>query len=130
MSSKESEKKDSSNNDEYIGYIDKNLGLKYCNESEEIYQEMVKIYCLQGQKNIPKLSEYYELRDWKNYKIIVHAIKSTSLVIGATTFSEKAKRMEQLASENAEESLLVECEKFLEEYKEFLDCIKDRSNEI
>ena len=130
MSSKESEKKDTSNNDEYIGYIDKNLGLKYCNESEEIYQEMVKIYCLQGQKNIPKLSEYYELRDWKNYKIIVHAIKSTSLVIGATTFSEKAKRMEQLASENAEESLLVECEKFLEEYKEFLDCIKDRSNEI
>ena len=130
MSFKESEKKDSSNNDEYIGYIDKNLGLKYCNESEEIYQEMVKIYCLQGQKNIPKLSEYYELRDWKNYKIIVHAIKSTSLVIGATTFSEKAKRMEQLASENAEESLLVECEKFLEEYKEFLDCIKDRSNEI
>ena len=103
--------------------------MKYCNESEEMYQEMVKVYCLQGQKNIPKLSEYYETRDWKNYKIIVHAIKSTSLVIGATAFSEKAKRMEQLASENAEEALLVECDMFLEEYKEILDCAKGQLTE-
>ena len=123
------EKNANEKNNEYISCIDKNAGMKYCNESEEMYQEMVKVYCLQGQKNIPKLSEYYETRDWKNYKIIVHAIKSTSLVIGATAFSEKAKRMEQLASENAEEALLVECDMFLEEYKEILDCAKGQLTE-
>ena len=77
-----------------------------------------------AQKYVPKLLEYYEKRDWKNYKIIVHALKSTSLVIGATAFSEKAKRMEQLAKEEAEEMLLAECEAFLKEYKEILELIK------
>ena len=126
MPDAEKEKNIISKNDTYISCIDKNAGLKYCNGNEEIYREMLAIYCSQGQKYVSKLSEYSEARDWKNYKVIVHALKSTSLTIGAADFSIKARRMEQLAGENAEDVLLAECGMFLEEYKKVLECAGEK----
>ena len=68
----------------------------------------------------PKLSEYFEVHDWKNYKIIVHALKSTSMVIGAVALSEKAKELESAAKENNEEVLLAEGENSYKEYETVL----------
>lgn len=104
--------------------IDKKVGLLYCADSEEMYREMVDAYYLQGQKNLQKLCEYFQLRDWKNYKIIVHTLKSTSLVVGAVAISEKAKELESAAKENNEELLLAECEKFHKAYEAVLKLIK------
>lgn len=105
-------------------YIDKKVGLTYCANSEEMYQEMVNAYYLQGQKNLPKLFAYFETHDWENYRIIVHALKSTSLVIGAVALSEKAKELEIAAKESNEEVLLEEGEAFYREYETILKLIK------
>ena len=107
-------------------FIDKNMGMSYCCNDEAMYQEMVDAYYQQGQKNLPQLSQYFESRDWKKYKVIVHALKSTSLVIGAAEFSEKAKRLETAAKEGNEEILLAENEAFLEEYKAILELINKK----
>jgi len=103
--------------------IDKTLGLEYCRNNEEMYREMVKMYCMQGEKHHQSLSDYYAAKDWKNYKITVHAVKSTSLMIGAKAFSEKAGWLEAAASEADEEILLKETELFLTEYREMLEIL-------
>lgn len=105
--------------------IDRKLGLEYCCNNEEMYQEMLDTFYAQGQKYLKKLSEYHEARDWKQYKVIVHALKSTSLMIGAAAFSENAKKLENAANIGNEEILLAENEKFLEEYKAILKTIKE-----
>ena len=50
-----------------------------------------------------KISTFYNNRDYKNYEILVHALKSTSRMIGATELSEKAKKLEELAKAGGEE---------------------------
>ena len=47
------------------------------------------------------LEQEYEKEDWKDYQIHTHALKSTSLNIGAEKLSEHAKALEQ-AAKNAD----------------------------
>ena len=110
-----------------ITYIDKNMGLQYCANSEEMYQEMLDMYYAQGQQTLQKLTECYIAFDWKQYKVIVHALKGTSLMIGAVDFSEKAKKLENAASDGAEEIILAEHEKFMEEYQAILKLVHERA---
>ena len=98
--------------------IDTRLGLCYCSESRELYGEVLKEYCKQAEDYMEKLSRYYTERNWADYRIIVHAVKGTSLTIGAEKLSRKAKDLEMAASENREELLLSESEAFLQSYRE------------
>lgn len=100
-----------------IYHIDKKLGMEYCGNDAGIYQEMIKEYCSQGKEYLAKLEAFYNERDWKNYRTTIHALKNTSLLIGAVEFSEKAKRLEHAAGEANEAVLRAECEGFLEEYR-------------
>lgn len=108
------------NADTGIYHIDKKLGMEYCGNDAELYKEMVAEYITQGEDYLPKLMEYYELHDWKNYRTIMHALKNTSLLIGANAFSDKAKTLEHAAGNADEEFLLNECQRFHVEYKEIL----------
>ena len=42
----------------------------------------------------------FDAEDWKNYQILVHALKSSSRTIGAVNLSEKAKKLELAAKDN------------------------------
>jgi len=105
--------------------IDKTAGLGYCDGDEEMYREMIRSFCAQGEKYVSELAKYFSERDWKNYRIIVHSLKSTALVIGANDFSEHAKKLELAAKEDRESLLLEEGESFLAEYVELLNLLKD-----
>lgn len=115
---------DAETDSESIFHIDKKMGLAYCCNSEDVYREMCDTYYAQGQKYIQTLTDCFNARDWKNYKIAVHALKGTSLMIGAVAFSEKAKSLEMAAGEGNEALLFAECEHFLEEYKTLLEQVK------
>lgn len=43
------------------------------------------------------LEQFFAQEDWENYRIMVHALKSTSLNIGAVELSEQAKALEMAA---------------------------------
>jgi len=94
--------------------------MEYCGNSEEVYQIMIEEYLAQGPEYTNLLRDYYHKRDWKNYRTIVHALKNTSLLIGAKDFSEKAKKLEYAANDGKEDILLSESEDFLAEYAEII----------
>lgn len=83
--------------DEKIPLIDTQTGLTYCAGSEEMYLEILETYLSQRDKYMFGMREYYEKKDWDNFAILVHALKSTSLSIGAKDLSEEAKKMEMAA---------------------------------
>lgn len=107
-----------------IYQIDKKKAMEYCGNDAGIYKEMVEEYLGQGDDYLSKLELYYNERDWKNYRTVIHALKNTSLLVGAVSFSEKAKILEHAASDVNEEILLKECESFHEEYGMLLDKIQ------
>lgn len=96
--------------------INKDSAMTYCCNSDEIYYDLLNVYVTQAKKNVEKLPAFYEKKDWENYKIIVHAIKSTSLTIGAGTLSEMAKEQEMAAKERNEAFIVENWEKFFAYY--------------
>ena len=101
--------------------IDKDSAMIYCCNSDEMYYEMLKVYLTQAKKYVDKLPICYEQRDWENYAIMVHAIKSTSLTIGANQLSERAKEQEMAAKAKDEAYLLSNWDEFYAYYLSVLE---------
>ncbi len=89
-----------------LDFLDTATGMTYCCDSEDFYKEMLGSY-LDTDKT-EDVDTAYMNKDWKNYRIFVHALKSTSLSIGAVDVSEEAKQLE-----NASKNLNTE---FIEEH--------------
>ena len=78
--------------------IDINLGLKYCQDGE-IYMSLLEQYAREFDEKLEGMEDFYKKKDLENYTILVHALKSTSLMIGDKSLSEEAKALE-LAGKN------------------------------
>ena len=78
--------------------IDLDTGLQYCMDSKEFFIEMLTTFTDIERAN--KIQAAFDSGDWKNYQILVHALKSTSLSIGAANLSERAKNLEHAAKDN------------------------------
>lgn len=102
-------------------HIDQKAGLVYCANDSEIYNEILKIYINDFNKNAKNLQNYFDSADWKNYAIIAHSIKSTSLTIGASELSNKAKSLEFSAKEEKIEFIKNIHNSFLQVYKEVVE---------
>ncbi len=56
---------------------------------------MLQMFCEQGGEKKAEIVSLYEAANWADYAVKVHALKSTSLTIGAELLSEQAKALEQ-----------------------------------
>ena len=95
--------------------LDTELGMQYCCNNEDFYKEMIKSYL--GNNKCQSIWQAYEDRDWEQYRILVHALKSTSLSIGAVSVSEKAKALETAVKENRTDYVIDNHEAVMAEYE-------------
>lgn len=75
--------------------INAQLGLDYCCGDENFYLEMLRMFHGQSDAKKKEISSLYEAENWPDYAVKVHALKSTSLTIGAEKLSEFAKALER-----------------------------------
>ncbi len=69
-------------------------GLAYTGGNEESYYEILEMYVRKGEEKLEQINGFAFVKDWKNYTIEVHALKSSSLSVGAIKLSELAKKLE------------------------------------
>ncbi len=81
-----------------LSFLNIQKGLAYCGDSEDIYKEVLESYTDTNRDK--DIQNYFEKRDWDNYRVQVHALKSTSLTIGAEELSDLAKSIEMATREN------------------------------
>ena len=74
--------------------INVELGLEYCSGDEEFYREMLRMFYAQSGDKRAEIVSLYESANWADYAVKVHALKSTSLTIGAEALSAQAKELE------------------------------------
>ncbi len=74
--------------------INVDVGLDYCAGDEDFYREMLRLFSAQGEEKRTEIAALYESANWPDYAIKVHALKSTSLTIGAEALSAQAKELE------------------------------------
>ncbi len=101
-----------------LDFIDARAGVSYCAGSEAIYREVLQSYALG--KLGEEIADYYAKEDWKNYGVKVHALKSTSLNIGAVELSEFAKALENAVRNGDIDFVKSQHENILKEYDELL----------
>ena len=94
--------------------LDVQTGLAYCMNEEEFYVEMLKEYLKTDKAS--KIEQFFAEGDWNNYRTIVHALKSTSLTIGAVHLSEEARALEMAAKEGDTDYIRSHHKDVLEEY--------------
>ena len=106
--------------------VDRAAGLAYCQNDEGFYKSVLLEYAKDPAKKIRELIDFYDARDWHNYKIRIHALKSSSKVIGAMSLSETALKLEEAAA-RADEAAIDKCHPgFMVEYEAVLRAINSK----
>ena len=105
--------------------IDMDTALTYCGGNLEDYAELVRVYCDTADKNMEDIQSYFDAADWKNYAILVHALKSSSKTIGAMELSDIAY-IEEMAAKNDETATInLHHKQMMDEYKRVVQVLRD-----
>ena len=107
---------------EKLEALDVKTGLTYCMNEEDFYVEMLEEY-LRSDK-VTDLERFFTDEDWDNYRTLVHALKSTSLTIGAVHLSGEAKALELAAKEADADYIRSHHKAVMEEYMGLTDQLR------
>ena len=104
-----------------LDFLDTETGLSYCLD-EDTYRSILETYIEEDKTE--DIAKFYEGKNWEDYRILVHAVKSTSLYIGAVPLSEKAKALENACIEEDWDYVNANHEDMLGNYKSLLGEIR------
>ncbi len=94
--------------------VDLDIGLSYCGDLD-FYKEIVRIAVLSHKEKNLRLEGFYKEKDYDNYTILVHSIKSGAANLGAMEISKMAGNLEK-AGQNGDYAYIVE------NHREFMNC--------
>jgi len=99
-------------------WIDLSLGMCY-NATADAYLSLLRMfYELIGQK-AEALNGFFEEKNFREYTILVHALKTSARLIGAADFGEKAQKLEDAGKREDMEYIRAHHRAFLDEYLGF-----------
>lgn len=111
--------------------IDVETGVFYTGGTKDAYLSILGLFVKKGDEKCETIQSLYEAKEWKNYVIEVHALKSTSLSLGAKNLSALAKKLE-LAGKSGDYSVIEENQdELMRQYREVLETgksIVERNN--
>lgn len=103
-----------------VGDLNVEMGMLYCG-GKELYLDVLEACCEEAPEELGVLNELFEKKDWKNYTIRVHAVKSGMKNIGAEILSEKAKALEQAGKKDNIDFIIENHEDMITEYHRVIE---------
>jgi len=104
--------------------IDAEAGIKNCG-SEDDYRNALKVFANSISTGAAEIEKFFDTGDWKNYTTKVHALKSTSRIIGANELSDLAKNLEDAGNAADLDKIKTETPRLLEMYKSYSEVLKN-----
>ena len=95
--------------------LDTKTGISYTNGTDK-YIAALQRYVKSYDKNNTNIISYYNFKDYDNYRITVHALKSNSLMIGAFELSKRFEALETAARDGDIATIEAETIPTLNEY--------------
>lgn len=105
--------------------------LKYTGSAEILFQTMREFACAIDQK-AQDIERFSAQKDWRNYTVLVHALKSSARLIGAKKLSEDAAYLEKCGDREDEEEIKARTPALLRDYtayKEHLGSLCQKKSE-
>ena len=98
-------------------------GLANCQQDEHLYRSLLREFVRSMPEMQHSMNTCYQDRNWKEYGILVHALKSTSRLIGADDLSAEAAELEKAAKAEREEVIIGSHQTVMEKYEHISDII-------
>ena len=105
--------------------VDTAEGLKNCG-SLEVYKSAVESYINSARENLGQIEKFWRDGNILDYTIKVHALKSSSRIIGALKLASFAERMEKAGDESDKGTIDNRTQELLEQYRKVFDAIKGK----
>ena len=96
-------------------------GLMLCDNDIEILLEVIKVYVKSAKAIFKRIEEAYTTKNFHNYAIEVHGVKSASKNIGANLLSEEARKLEMESKAENETYVFTHHEQFFEDYHKMIE---------
>ena len=107
------------------GGINTRAGIRYCKGDSSFYNELLISFAMTSVDRLRELKYFFEERNWPDYNIRVHALKSTSKMIGAERLSELAKSAEEASRDANTEYLFSHQKELIRTYERTVQLIHD-----
>lgn len=91
-------------------------GLAYCNDNREFYLEILKLLYEEAEEQLTTLQALLEQKDYANYIVHIHSLKTQLLNIGYILLAEKAKALEFAGKEERYDYITEHQGDFIKEY--------------
>lgn len=106
--------------------INTRSGLQYCRGDMEFYEELLLKFAEDAARKEAELDDFLKREDMENYRIRVHAVKSTAKMVGADELSEMARRAEDAAKNGDAVYVREHHGEILDKYREATRCIREQ----
>jgi HPt (histidine-containing phosphotransfer) domain-containing protein len=93
-------------------------------DDDEFYLELLETYINGIQEKEDGIRKCYAEKDWKNYQVLVHGLKSSSRTIGADHLADLALAQEMASKEQDVEKIDAGVEELLTTYHEITEVIR------
>lgn len=87
--------------------------------NEHLFWQILREYAKSIPKKAKLLQQHLDAKNWKNYTIEAHALKSFSRQVGATELADLAAQMEQAGNQKNIEFIRANHGRMLEKYQEY-----------
>lgn len=105
--------------------INEKQGTLYCGSLED-FEDILKIHYEDYEENSQKIQAFYDSKDWKNYVILVHGLKSSMKSVGIMKLSDMCLELELAGKENRIDYILKNHNVMMAEYARIHDVIGNR----
>ncbi|MCR4909132.1 MAG: DegV family EDD domain-containing protein [Lachnospiraceae bacterium] len=92
--------------------------------TEEAFLSVLQIYYDSYAAKSEEIQGYYDSQDWENYTIKVHALKSSSRLVGAMKIGEDAEALEMAGKRSDIDFITDHHDSLMEEYRAVIDQLK------
>lgn len=104
--------------------IDTAHGMEYSMDDKDMYKDMIQMFVDQREQNLSDINGAFEKKDWDNYRIKVHGLKSNSRLVGGMDLGDLAEKCEHAARDKDEATILAEHQNLLALYDETIAALK------
>ena len=93
-------------------------------DDDEFYMELLETYINGVEEKVENIRHCYETKDWKNYQVAVHGLKSSSRTIGADHLADLSLAQEMAAKEERIDEIDAGVDELLKVYGEVAEIIE------
>ena len=103
-------------------------GIKFCGEEFDMYKSMLEAYANEEKEKSSHMIKSYEAKNWNDYGVYAHSLKSTSRTLGANELADIAYILEMAAKEGDDQTIIENHEKVMELYSKMVNVIREYTN--